>query len=69
MTLSGPARGALWMTGAALSFVAMAVLVRHLSPLYSVLELLFLRNLINLALMTPWLARTGLAPLKTTRLF
>ena len=66
--LSGPVRGALWMIGAAVSLVAMAVLIRFLTPKYSVLELIFLRNVINLMLMTPWLLRTGLGSLKTARL-
>ena len=66
--LSGPVRGALWMVGAASSLVAMAVLVRYLAPKYSVLELIFLRNVINLALMTPWILRTGIGSLRTQRL-
>lgn len=56
------------MIGAAVSLVGMAVLVRYLAPRYSVLELIFLRSLINLALMAPWILRTGLGSLKTTRL-
>ena len=68
MNLSGPARGALWMIGAAMSLVAMAVLVRFLTPKYSVLELIFLRNVIVLILMIPWIMRTGPGSLKTPRL-
>lgn len=63
-----PAAGALWMIGAATSLVAMAILVRYLTPKYHVLELIFLRNVVNLALMLPWLATAGLAALKTERL-
>jgi drug/metabolite transporter (DMT)-like permease len=68
MILSGSTRGALWMIGAAMSLVAMAVLVRFLTPKYSVLELIFLRNVIVLILMIPWILRTGLGSLKTPRL-
>lgn len=66
--ISNPVAGALWMIGAATSLVAMAILVRLLTPKYHVLELIFLRNVVNLALMLPWLATAGLAALKTTRL-
>jgi len=66
--VSGPIRGALWMSGAAVSLVAMAILVRYLAPRYSVLELIFLRNVVNLALMAPWILHTGLGSLKTVRL-
>ena len=56
------------MIGAAASLVAMALFIRFLTPTYSVLELIFLRNAVNLCLMTPWIARTGLAGIKTGRL-
>ena len=56
------------MIGAAASLVAMAILVKYLTPQYHVLELIFLRNLVNLALMLPWLAAAGLAALKTRRM-
>ncbi len=68
MNLSGPVRGAMWMICAAMSLVAMAVLIRYLTPTYNVLELIFLRNVVNLALMTPWILRTGLRSVKTPRL-
>jgi drug/metabolite transporter (DMT)-like permease len=56
------------MVGAAASLVVMAVLIRFLSPPYSVLELIFLRNVVNLLLMVPWIARRGVAAAKTRRL-
>ena len=65
---SNPVAGALWMIGAAFALVTMAILVRYLTPEYHVLELIFIRNVINLALMVPWLATAGLAALKTQRL-
>ena len=60
--------GALFMIGAASSLVAMALLVRVLSPDYHVLELIFLRSVVNLCLMGPWLVRAGTAALRTDRL-
>ncbi len=65
---SNPVAGALWMIGAGISLVGMAILVRYLAPKYNVLELIFLRNVVNLALMIPWLATAGLAALKTQKL-
>ena len=56
------------MIGAGCSLVGMAILVRYLTPKYNVLELIFLRNVVNLALMVPWLMTAGLATLKTNRL-
>ena len=64
---SNPVAGALWMISAAMSLVTMAILVRYLTPKYHVLELIFVRNVVNLALMIPWLAAAGLAALKTER--
>ena len=65
---SNPIAGALWMIGAGVSLVGLAILVRYLTPKFNVLELIFLRNAVNLALMIPWLASAGLAALKTDRL-
>ena len=67
-TLSGPVRGALWMIGAAVSLVAMAVLVRFLMDRIDILQQIFLRNVVSLLLLTPWILRTGLGQLKTARL-
>lgn len=66
--VSNPVAGALWMISAGMSLVGMAILVRYLTPEYHVLELIFLRNVVNLALMIPWLAAAGLVALKTERL-
>lgn len=66
--LSGPVAGALWMIGAAASLTAMAVFVRLLTPQVHVLEQIFLRNVITLCLVLPWLLRAGLGVFRTTRL-
>ena len=56
------------MIGAASSLVAMALLVRLLTPDYHVLELIFLRSVVNLCLMAPWILRQGSAAIRTERL-
>ena len=56
------------MIGASSSLVAMALLVRFLTPEYHVLELIFLRSVVNLCLMTPWILRAGMAAARTDRL-
>ena len=56
------------MIGAASSLVAMALLVRLLAPDYHVLELIFLRSVVNLCLMAPWIFRAGSAAIRTERL-
>ena len=50
--MSNAAKGALWMIAAAAALTAMAVCIRYL-PAYSVLLMIFLRNVINLVLMAP----------------
>ena len=60
--------GALFMIGAASSLVAMALLVRLLAPDYHVLELIFLRSVVNLCLMAPWILRQGSAAIRSERL-
>lgn len=60
------ARGALWMIAAAAALTAMAGCIRFL-PGYSVLLMIFLRNLINLGLMAPSIARKGMAVVRTEK--
>ena len=66
--LSQPVRGALWMIGAAASLTAMAVLIRLLTPQYPVLELIFLRSVVNLLLMTPWIVSVGPGAIRSARI-
>ncbi|PPR09369.1 MAG: Riboflavin transporter [Alphaproteobacteria bacterium MarineAlpha11_Bin1] len=65
--MSKAAKGAWWMIAAAAALTAMAVCIRYL-PTYSVLLMIFLRNVINLLLMAPSLFRQGRKVLKTERL-
>ncbi len=67
-TLPATIRGAVLMTGSGISFALMMVLVRHVSQVVHPFEAAFFRNLFGLALMMPWLLRSGLAALATRRL-
>ena len=55
------------MIAAAGALTAMAICIRYL-PTYSVLLMIFLRNVINLVLMTPPMVRQGKAIFRTERL-
>lgn len=61
-------RGALWMTLAALQFAAAAAAVRALSATINVFEIAFLRCVFGVIVMTPWLARVGMAGVRTPRM-
>lgn len=65
--MSNAAKGALWMIAAAGALTAMAVCIRYL-PAYSVLLMIFLRNVINLVLMAPSMIRQGRSMIVTQRL-
>lgn len=61
-------RGAAWMICAGACWVGMTILVRDLSTGYSIFELLFVRNLVAVAILLPPAMRVGLSTLKTERL-
>lgn len=61
-------RGALWMGGAVLSFVLMAIAVRELTRAMGSFEILFLRSAVSLAMMLALLPLVGLRALRTRRL-
>lgn len=63
----GAVRGALWMFASGLALVVMAALVRRLTPAFDVLELIFLRNLVSMLILVPWLVRVGAGALRTDR--
>lgn len=65
--MSNAAKGAFWMIAAAAALTAMAVCIRYL-PAYSVLLMIFLRNVINLVLMAPSMIRQGKSMIVTQRL-
>ncbi len=53
------ARGALWMTGAIVSFTAMAVAGRELSATHDTFEMMLYRSLLGIVIVTGVLAATG----------
>ena len=60
-------RGALWMAAAAFLFALVYVTIRRLAETLSIFELVFLRALLGLIFMAPWLMRAGVVALRTTR--
>ena len=60
-----PVLGVLWMTGAAIFFSVALALVRHLSQTLTVFEIALFRLGFGVIVMAPWLARAGLAGLRT----
>lgn len=61
-------RGMLWMLGAALFFSMSVGFVKHLSHTLTSFEIVFLRQLIGLVFMVPWLMRVGVFSMRTRRL-
>ncbi len=61
-------RAALFATLATLFFSCMAILIRHVSAELHALQIVFFRNLLALAWMTPWLLKVGAAGMKTDRI-
>ncbi len=68
MTTDNPARGALLVSGAALMFASMGVLVRFASQQMANEQVVFLRNLFGLLILLPVLMQRGVnISLKTSR--
>lgn len=61
-------RGIVWMIAATVFYAFTFVTIRELSRDFSVVELSFLRASMGMLVMLPWLARAGLAALRTSRL-
>ena len=59
-------RAALWMSGALLSFMAMAVAGRELSRELGTFQILFVRSFVGLAVVAVLIHRTGWIQLRTT---
>jgi drug/metabolite transporter (DMT)-like permease len=66
--LTPAARGVLWMLGAVLSFMAMAIAVRELQRHMGSFEIVFLRSVGMLAITLALLPRAGIASIRTRRL-
>lgn len=65
--MSYTVRGILWMSGAVLSFTAMAIAVRELQRHMGSFEIVFLRSLVMLAIVLAMLPRAGVSSIKTRR--
>ena len=65
--LPGAVRGALWMSFSAFLYACLYVIIRRLTETVPILELVFLRGVMGMALSAPWLMRAGLGALKTSR--
>lgn len=65
--LPATVRGPAWMVMGGVSLTLMAIDIRYLAPKFSVLEMIFIRNVITLAIMLPWAYRVGAAGLRTRR--
>lgn len=57
--MSGPVLAGIWMTGALVSFLAMAIAGRELSAELSTFEILFFRSLIGLIVVSAIISRRG----------
>ena len=66
--LGVPARVGLWMLASSAGFALLVCLVRYLSREMDVLVIQVWRNVFAALLFAPWLARVGLAGLRTKRL-
>lgn len=64
---SGSLRGALWMSGAVLSFCAMAISARQLLAHMGPFEVVLMRSIVMLAIVLALVPRTGAALLRTRR--
>lgn len=67
--LPGTIRGPVLMVLGGVSLTLMAVVIRYLSPKFSVLEMIFLRSIVSFLLILPWAVRQGVFRLRTGRPF
>ena len=67
-SLSPAVQGCLWMSGAVLSFSAMAIAVRQLLTHMGIFEVLFLRTFIALIAVVTYCSFNSFAPLRTGRI-
>jgi drug/metabolite transporter (DMT)-like permease len=61
-------RGAFWMTVSAAAFSVMAAMIRPASEGLHPFQVVFFRNVLGLAMMAPFIFRSGFGVLRTTRL-
>ena len=66
--LSQPVQAIFWMLSSGFFFSCLNAEIRYLSEFLHPFETAFFRNFFGLAFMVPWLFRTGLSGLRTSRL-
>ncbi len=65
--MSGTTRGALWMTTAVVLFSMMTILIRMVGDDIPPYEIIFVRGMVSMAILVPWLMRVGMVGLRTSR--
>jgi drug/metabolite transporter (DMT)-like permease len=65
---SGTTRGALWMSTAVVLFSMMTILIRMVVDTIPSYEIIFVRGMVSMAILAPWLIRQGIGALATRRL-
>ena len=65
--LSASTKGALWMTVAIVLFSAMTVLIRMLAADIPIHQIVFVRGVVSVLLLVPWLTSQGIQSLATRR--
>ncbi len=66
--LPGTIRGAVWMILGGTSLVLLAVTIRELEGRYGVLQMIFMRSVISLILILPWVLKQKREEIKTCTL-
>ena len=66
-TIPATVQGPIWMVTGGVLLILMAIDIRYLAPRYSILEMIFIRNVITLGFILPWAYRTGFSGLATAR--
>ena len=65
--LSDNITGMIWMLAATIIFSVMHILIRYVSADIPPFEIIFLRNLFGVIILTPAIIKYGIAPLRTTK--
>lgn len=66
--LSGTTRGAIWMSTAVILFSMMTILIRMVTDTIPAHEIIFVRGMVSMAILMPWLFRKGIGALATRQM-
>ncbi|MEK9646500.1 MAG: DMT family transporter [Alphaproteobacteria bacterium] len=66
--LSGPVRGILWMVASGMFYALIYVVVRGLSEIFPVNQIVFFRAILGSVFMMPWIAAVGVSALRTSQM-